>query len=492
MKKNKTLRNLLKALFASAILTNTGIVSAQELSKDDSLKNEINLIKSDVAFLKKFKFSGYMQGQFQVAQKMGEASYEGGNFGSTTDKRFMLRRARLKLNYVGNNSEFVFQFDASDNGNYFAGNTFTVVDSVGTVSGSHYGIPYTHTGSNALSSGNGKLINAFSIKDLYYKFTDPWLQTFSITVGNMNRPFGFEIGYSSSSRETPERGRMSQIIFPGERDMGAMLIIQPPKTSRYNWFKIEAGLYNGTSSGYPEYDKQKDFIGHIVLAKSFMDEEVKISGGASYYNGGWRSGTLNVYKMSTDAGATENSATVSQKAFELNKLTSTNDYVKRIYKGVDAQVSVDFPFGITTVRGEYIWGQHPGTAQVQNTSDIYMHNFNGAYLYFIQNILNSKNDIVVKYDWYDPNTDVTAADMPASGTTYSSSNFKSIGASDLKYTTLGLGWIYHWNENVKITAYYDMVKNETSANLTNTTVNGEGLNNDIMDNVFTLRIQYKF
>lgn len=100
MKKNKTLRNLLKALFALAIFTNTGIVSAQELSKDDSLKNEINIMKNDVAFLKKFKFSGYMQGQFQVAEKVGEASYSGGNFGSTTDKRFMMRRARLKLNYA--------------------------------------------------------------------------------------------------------------------------------------------------------------------------------------------------------------------------------------------------------------------------------------------------------------------------------------------------------------------------------------------------------
>jgi hypothetical protein len=183
---------------------------------------------------------------------------------------------------------------------------------------------------------------------------------------------------------------------------------------------------------------------------------------------------------------------MTQKAFELHKTNSTNDYVKRIYKGVDAQASIDFSIGMTTIRGEYIWGQHPGTAPVQNTSDIYMRKFNGAYFYLIQNILRSKNDIVVKYDWYDPNTEVSSADMPTTTTTYSSASFKAIGASDIKYSTLGFGWIYHWNENVKITAYYELVNNETSDNLKNVLVNNEGLNNNIMDNDFTLRIQYKF
>ena len=464
---------------------------AQELSKDDSLKNEMSLIKSDIAFLKKFKLSGYMQGQYQVAQKTGAQTYEGGNFSSTSDKRFMLRRARFKLNYLGNNSEFVFQFDASDNGTYIAGNTFTVIDSVGTVKGTaNYGKPYTHTGSNVLSSGSGKLINAFNIKEMYYKFTEPWLKTFSLSVGNMNRPFGYEIGYSSSNIESPERGRMSQILFPNEYDMGAMLTVQAPNTSIFNFIKINAGMYNGTSSGYPEYDSKKDFIGQIVLSKS-IKEKLKLSGGFSYYNGGWRAGTLNVYKMSTDTKASDGATTVSQKAFQLNAISSLNNFVKREDFGAEAQVSYESPIGITTLRGEYIWGTNPGVAQVQNSSDIYIRKFNGAYLYFIQNILKSKNDIVVKYDWYDPNTDVAAGDYGKSTLKYST-GFKAIGASDIKYTTIGIGWVYHWDQNLKITAYYDLVRNEKNANLSTTLVNGEGLDKDLKDDVFTLRIQYKF
>ena len=49
-------------------------------------------------------------------------------------------------------------------------------------------------------------------------------------------------------RESPERGRMSQLIFPNERDLGAMLTIQGPKLSNWNWLKLEAGLFNGTGA----------------------------------------------------------------------------------------------------------------------------------------------------------------------------------------------------------------------------------------------------
>src|SRR5690348_14423226 len=44
--------------------------------------------------------SGYMQPQFQVAQSTGAPSYAGGNFSEFSNNRFMLRRARLKFDYV--------------------------------------------------------------------------------------------------------------------------------------------------------------------------------------------------------------------------------------------------------------------------------------------------------------------------------------------------------------------------------------------------------
>ena len=53
-------------------------------------------------FLKRYEnlhFSGYMQPQFQAIQQKGAASFAGGNFSEYTNNRFMLRRARVKMDY---------------------------------------------------------------------------------------------------------------------------------------------------------------------------------------------------------------------------------------------------------------------------------------------------------------------------------------------------------------------------------------------------------
>ncbi len=424
---NKIYTSILASLIAVAFANN---IKAQEL--EDTIPSAIAKIQSDLELLKRIKISGYIQPQFQWADSVGIASYAGGNFGSSTDKRFMLRRGRIKIAYETLYTQFVFQIDATEKG--------------------------------------------IAIKDLYGKFTEPWLGAFSITAGIMNRPFGYEIGYSSSLRESPERGRMSQIIFPGERDLGAMLTFQMPKTSRFNFLKIDAGLYNGTGSTAVDFDKQKDFISHIAINKSTVSEKISYGLGLSYYNGGWRQGRKNVYTMGLD--------TLNQTTFQLNSDTvNYGQIAKRQYYGADAQLNFDFPFGVTTLRAEYIQGQQPSSsssttsASTQPSGDTYLRNFNGAYFYFLQNIFRTKHQIIVKYDWYDPNTKVKGDEIGVSGT--------KLSAGDIKYTTLGLGWVYHWDSNVKITAYYDMVSNETSKNLS-------GYVTDIKDNVFTLRVQYKF
>jgi hypothetical protein len=89
--------------------------------------------------------------------------------------------------------------------------------------------------------------------------------------------------------------------------------------------------------------------------------------------------------------------------------------------------------------------------------------------------------LIVKYDWYDPNTDVSGDEIGKAV----KAGFKPTNATDIKYQTLGLGLAYRWDANVKITAYYDNIKNETSNNLS-------GFTKDIPDDLFTLRVQVKF
>lgn len=460
----------------------------------DTLTRHVAGIRQELDVLKRIKVSGYIQAQYQVADSGGVASFAGGNFSSGVDKRFMLRRARLKVQYDSPNndkgistSQYVFQMDVTERG---------VV-----------------------------------IKDMYGKFTDPWCGWFSMTAGMQNRPFGFEIGYSSSLRESPERGRMSQIIFPNERDLGAMLTIQGPKTSNWNWLKIDAGLFNGTggpgaanivngtasgSSNTSDFDKFKDFIGHIGVNRATKSEKIKWGIGASYYSGGYRQDASDRYKYGTDNAGVKGFA-IDQKKADVSANINVRDKAMRNCFGVDAQLNIDWMIGLTTLRAEYIQGTQPGTSgttvsaavapvttsttytsvtildslgnatttttasTVNTTADTYLRNFNGAYFYFLQNIGHSPFQFIAKYDWYDPNTDVSGDEIGLPVGT----GFKATNATDLKYTTLGLGLAYRWDAAVKLTAYWDQVTNETSAKLANYT-------NDLKDNVFTLRMQVRF
>lgn len=428
----------------------------------DTVGSSLTRINSILDVISRTKISGYLQAQYQIADMAdslgmlnGINSYAGGNFGKGIDKRIMLRRARVKVQYDApfnekgiSTSQFVFQIDATERG--------------------------------------------LTIKDMYAKITDPWAGWFSMTVGNQNRPFGYEIGYSSSSRESPERGRMSQILFPNERDMGAMLTIQGPKLSAWNWLKLEAGMFNGTGgpgagANTSDFDKYKDFIGHLSINRTTKSEKVSWGLGVSMYSGGYRIDTVNVYKSGDSASVI--GFAVDRKKSDNILITDFSNRHKatREYIGFDAQINIESSIGITTLRGEYIQGEHAGTSSSTTspaavvTSDIYVRKFNGAYFYFLQNIGQSRWQAIVKYDWYDPNTDVEgdAIGKSVGGT------FKSTGATDLKYTTLGLGLAYRWDANVKITGYYDSVQNETTTVI-------PAYRNDLKDNVFTLRMQIKF
>src|SRR5688572_16790038 len=172
-------------LIASLMLLIPFVVQAQEKPAitTDSLAVQVNSLKKDLGILKRFKISGYLQPQFQVADSAGQPSFAGGNFAAGVDKRFMIRRGRFKVQYTSpinakgiSTSQYVFQIDATEKG--------------------------------------------IAVKDIYAKLSEPWLGVFAVTMGMFNNPFGFEIAYSSSLRESPERGRMSQLHCPNEREVG--------------------------------------------------------------------------------------------------------------------------------------------------------------------------------------------------------------------------------------------------------------------------------
>jgi len=420
----------MKKLFQFSILTillllPSYLVKAQDTDEKDSIPMVLEKIQSDLSVFSKIKISGYLQAQYQSIDSAGAKGFSGGDFDAGIDNRFMIRRGRLKIAYTNNLSQYVIQLDANEK-------------------------------------------DGVSVKDIYMKFTDPWTNAFTFTGGLFNRPFGYEIEYSSSQRESPERARIYQTLFSGERDLGACLTFQPRKSSPYNFLKIDLGLFNGINK--KDFDNKKDFIGRITLNKLFFSENLKVGIGASYYDGSVVNDTFKMYKMDGEV-------------FVVDKpRISANSYSDRIYKGIEMQLAYSGPIGISQLRGEYLWGTSSGTKSSTKlidkklAEDIYIRPFSGWYILFSQNIAQLPVQLVAKYDVYDPNTKVTDDKIGAVG------SFTNAG--DIKYSTLGLGLIYRWDSNIKITAYYDMVTNEETKVSKYYT--------DLQDNAFTLRIQYKF
>ena len=99
----------------------------------------------------------------------------------------------------------------------------------------------------------------------------------------------------------------------------------------------------------------------------------------------------------------------------------------------------------------------------------------GCYLWLTQQISTSKFTALLAYDIYDPNRKLKESDIGIKpGTT----------AGDIKYSTLGYGFTYVLNSRIKITAYNEHVVNDPTA-LT-------GYTEDLKDDVFTARLQYRW
>lgn len=392
----------------------------------------------------RMRFGGYMQPQYQVTESNGVKSFEGGDFSPNTANRFMLRRGRFRIDYSHFNDKqqplafFAFQFDGTERG--------------------------------------------VNIRDFWGRFFENRFQLFSVTAGMFARPMGFEVNLSSSDRESPERGRMSQILMKTERDLGVMLTFDPRrKNFPIKWLKADLGIFNGQGlAGTADYDNHKDLIGRMGMKPYKINKRGwKISASTSYYLGGITSQSAMIAQVSGDGPAAR--FLTDSSAGNFNKVTP------RRYWGADAQLKIPNKKGATEFRAEFITGKQTATFGSSETpgsypmttagapQTLYTRSFSGAYFYFLQHLGTERLQLVLKYDWYDPNTKVKGNEVNAKN---------GFSAADVRFNTFGGGFVYLINAHVKATAYYARVQNET------TQING--YTNDIKDNVLTLRVQYRF
>lgn len=409
----------------------------------DMVDTTTNMGKGMLSIFKKYdklKISGYVQPEFQVAATKGTKSFNGGDFAPNVSNRFTLRRGRLRFDYVhfaegkGPSVQFAFQFDGSERG--------------------------------------------FFARDFWGRVMENKFELFSFTIGLFARPFSYELNLGSGDRESPERGRMSQILMKTERDLGAMLSFEPRKKGhRLRYLKIDAGFFNGPGlSATTDYDSHKDFISRVALKPFPIAKNILLSMAASYFNGGLVQNTKYIYRTKNIAGV---------KTFLIDStLTNKGAIAPRKYYGADAQLKFRHKMGVTEIRAEFITGTQTASentsetpaALLNNAEGYYIRKFNGAYFYLLQNIINPHHQLGFKYDWYDPNTDVKGNDIGKAGV--------NINAANIKYSTLGIGYIYYATENLKLVLWYEKVTNEKTQLA--------GYTDDVKDDVFTCRLQFKF
>ncbi len=386
------------------------------------------------------RISGYLQPQFQFAGGKGIKSFNGGDFAPNVDNRFMIRRGRLRFDYVhfSDNKkpsiQFVFQFDGSERGVF--------------------------------------------IRDFWGRLFENRFKLFALTAGMFARPFSYELNLASSDRESPERGRMSQVLMKTERDLGAMITFEPRRKDHpLRYFKIDAGLFNGPGLSAPaDYDSHKDFITRIAL-KPLPLSKIILSAAISYLDGGIMQSTKYLYTTQTRNNI--KTFVVDSSANNIGRIAP------RKYYGADIQLKIKNRIGFTEFRAEYITGKQtsfantsetPAALPADNLTPFYIRNFNGAYFYFLQNLFSVRNQVIIKYDWYDPNTDVSGTEIGHPGS--------NINESNIKYSTLGFGYINYITENVKVVLWYEKITNEKTF--------VPGFTGDIKDDVFTCRLQFRF
>jgi hypothetical protein len=440
------MRNWIFGLLFTIFYLNSGQILAQRFLMDlvDTTNQMGKGMLSIYERYDRVRMSGYIQPQYQVISREGAETFNGGNFSPASNNRFMLRRGRLRVDYAHLNKQgnatsyFVFQFDGTERG---------VV-----------------------------------IRDFWGRFYENKFKVFALTTGMFARPFGNEVNLSSANRETPERGRMSQLLMKTERDIGAMLTLNDRKgDSKWANLKLDIGVFNGQGMAGPvDYDSHKDVIGRISMKPTKMKflSGALLSAGVSGYTGGITSQSNVLYET---RGA--NGKFIMQR----DSAESNNRKIApRKYAGADFQLVFPNKKGETEFRAEYMFGKQTatfGTSETPGTypmtsgikDPLYIRNFDGAYFYFLQHLGSEEHQVVLKYDWYDPNKKVAGNEITSEA---------GFSKADLLYKTFTMGYVYYANPSLKFLFFYDVVRNEKSGL--------EGFTSDVPDDVFTCRVQYNF
>jgi hypothetical protein len=312
------------------------IVASQTLySQSDSTQNK---------WYDNFKLTGYFQFQYHYSDKDDSVSLHSisaGDFSRFNNNKFMVRRSRIRVEYEKSFAASALSFDVTERG--------------------------------------------ILIKDAWLKLKENKWNAIQLSTGVFALPFGHEIELQSMDRETPERSRVIQTIFPGIRDIGAAIQFRLPENNSLHFLQLDAGIFHGTH-GNIESDNAKDFVTRLKIDRPLKNDffnfslaysnyygrvnhQYDIDGSISNYHYIYR--TIDTTFLIDGAEQTQTIMFQDYLPNELDELirdsvnpitpATHNTYVTRKYHAISGQIDLDLKIkkrkiGKTTIRGEYIWG----------------------------------------------------------------------------------------------------------------------------------------
>ena len=329
---------VMMAFKANAQESNVNEKLTEVNDKVNGLLERVANDEADLQKLTKIKISGYIQAQYQ--------NFESPALLSTSNNYFSLRRVRVKFTYeAADGVKFVLQPDFAP--------------------------------------------GALALKDAFVILNDRWTKAFSFTMGKFNRT-NYEVEYSSSQRELPERSAVIRAIYPGERAIGAKLEFNPLNTPIH----MQLAVFNGAedlkinnsagtnlnSNENKDYDNFKDVMARVTYNLR-LGNFGGLDFGAHGYFGKLKSMATTTYLSDYTTVKTSNIGDALQKAGEAQNF----NYLQMFWVGF-------------SVKGEYIAGKNASIGFVPSGTTLgvanYQNKFAGYYLYFIKN-LGKKNQFAV-------------------------------------------------------------------------------------------------
>jgi hypothetical protein len=325
-------------------------------------------------------FGAYVQAQYQQNQDSSDQLTQSGAY--LNQDRFLVRRGRLRLDAAWEYTELAIELD---------GNTVsTPVFGPKRINASLVwrGKPWDHrVDSRSPRDDEAPLVR--------------------LTGGLTGIPFGFELLDSQKDRVFLERSQVSQALFPGEQDLGALL------TGRIGFFHYAVAAMNGDpigdSSALPVGDPThaKDLIARLGFDARPSDKVIVAGGVSALYGTGFHAGTP-ATKPSVIWNDTTQNGMINLGDLTLvpgMAATPSQDFA-RWGVGIDLEVRFRTPIGLSMLYGEVTLATNLDRGlfvadPIATGIDV---RELGGYIAYVQEI--TRYGLVgFRFDYYDPNAD---------------------------------------------------------------------------------------